>query len=58
MKNKMKDSEVESEKWWEVVEKIFYKGVREEFCSTRSWWKNYEVQVINLSKEVFKFHMW
>jgi hypothetical protein len=26
-KNKMKDSDVEFEEWWEVVKKIFCKGI-------------------------------
>jgi hypothetical protein len=32
-KNKMKDSKVESEEWWNGCRGIFYKGIREESSS-------------------------
>ncbi len=35
MKNKMKDSEVESEEWWEVVEEYFTKELEKNLVQHR-----------------------
>jgi hypothetical protein len=56
-KNKMKNSKVEFEEWWEVAKEYLQRSWRIIWFSIQLI-KEFKVQVGRLSKEFSKFHLW